>query len=73
MVDQKIAVRINRFKNTGGYEIHSIKGAVTLTVDAKNQVETLRVGDEVSEEEIAYLTKHYRTYSVTIVSVKGDL
>ncbi len=73
MVDQKIAVRINRFKNTGGYEIHSIKGAVTLTVDAQNQAETLRVGDEVSEEEIAYLTKHYRTYSVTIVSVKGDL
>ena len=71
MAYDKIAVRINRRDGDGVYYIQSIKGSVTLTVVIDNQDETLRVGDEVSEKEVEYLTARHRTYSVTISSVKG--
>ena len=71
MAYEKIAVKINRRDGDGVYYIQSIKGSVTLTVIIDNQDETLRVGDEVSEKEVEYLVDRYRSYSVTISSVKG--
>ena len=71
MVHDKIAVRINRRDGDGVYYIQSIKGTVTLTVIIDNKDDKLRVGDEVTEKEVEYLTDRHRTYSVTISSVKG--
>jgi len=71
MAHDKIAVRINRRDGDGVYYIQSIKGSVTLTVIIDNKDDKLRVGDEVTEKEVEYLTDRHRTYSVTISSVKG--
>tara|TARA_Y100001938_G_scaffold136906_1_gene200429 strand:+ start:581 stop:712 length:132 start_codon:yes stop_codon:yes gene_type:complete len=35
--------------------------------DEQREFKDLRVGDEVTEEQIEYLTMHSRTYKVTIV------
>jgi hypothetical protein len=71
MAYDKIAVRINRRDGDGVYYIQSIKGSVTLTVIIDNKDDKLRVGDEVTEQEVEYLTARHHTYSVTISSVKG--
>ena len=72
-VNNTIAVKIHR-NSVGCYRIHSISGAVFLRLspmrrhkDKQREVEDLRVGDEVTEEQIEYLTMHSRTYKVTIV------
>ena len=74
-VNNTIAIKIHR-KGNGTYCIHSITGSVRLSLrmspmrghkDEQREFKDLRVGDEVTEEQIEYLTMHSRTYKVTIV------
>ena len=75
-VNNLIAIKIHR-DDAGCYAIHSISGAVRLRINAyagakndQHEVESLRVGDEITEDQIEYITMHSQIYKVTIV--RGD-
>lgn len=75
-VSNLIVIKIHR-DDAGCYAIHSISGILLLRVNAyagskddQHEVESLRVGDEITEDQIAYLTMHSQIYKVTIV--RGD-
>ena len=72
-VNNTIAIKIHR-NCSGRYRIHSISGAVSLRLspmpghkDKQREVKDLRVGDDITEEQIEYLTMHSQLYKVTIV------
>ena len=70
MAYEKINVRITRRDSDGVYQITSIKGAVTLEISLtgkSDDIDTLRVGDEVSEKEAKHLSESRRVI-VTVVN-----